>query len=534
MTTKSQPTGISTRGTQPSWTRRSLLGALGSGVLASSVGTLATTSRRPSLPKCAGSRASPHQRIDAHLHVFNGTDLQIAGFLKRSVAPEYPTVAPLLKLIADPLQTFVWAFSPTAEGELKRLNGLTNPKAEGKGFLPENTASALALDNAETDAQYAQFLLEQFQREDVRAALGDILLRGRRDAPALLPRLKQAPRTPTEARALAGDADRAGGIPIFDYLSRYFSYRYANFFAAIEQFTCRDLPPIDTFVALMVDFDEPLAPGTETKSRISQQTTVVSKICELSRGRLVALAPYCPFKDLARHGASLKNVTEAWTKPGFVGAKIYPPMEFKPFDNGQPLDGALASFYHECIRHDAVVAAHAGPSLCIDSGPCDAPGPPGWQKALDYVLKAEKAPLRVNLGHYGGVLGDDARSTKWPEGFLALMAKPSGERLYADLGYSSQVLKSSNDKYAIQRLSDLLTSSGSALPSRLLYGSDWLMLGLESRWRNYTQRMQTVIQGVEQKTGMNGLGLRLFGGNARRWLGLESTGSLASRNTVSL
>jgi hypothetical protein len=170
-------------------------------------------------------------------------------------------------------------------------------------------------------------------------------------------------------------------------------------------------------------------------------------------------------------------VTDAWKKPGFVGAKIYPPMGFKPFGNGHPLDDALATFYHECIRQDAVLAAHSGSSNCINSGPCDAPGPPGWEKALEYVLTTEKAPLRANLGHFGGVLGTEAKSTTWPDRFRELMEKPSGERLYADLGYSNFILDSGNDAYAIKRLSDLLTSQGSVLPDRLLYGSDWLMLG---------------------------------------------------------
>lgn len=532
MPTKSPPITGSLWGNH-SWTRRSVLGALGSGMLASSVGALAA-SKPPTLPKCAASGPAPHQRIDAHLHIFNGTDLQVAGFLKTSVSQEYPSVAGLLQLIADPLQWFVWRVSPKASSELERLNRLASSKAGGKGFLSDEMASALAADRAETDAQYAQFLFEQFQRKDVRAALTELITGQKRAGPGFLQRLEAPPRTPAEARALARGVDRSSGIPIFDYLSRYFSYRYANFFEAIEQFTCGNVRPIDTFVALMVDFDEPLAPGTETKSPIHDQTDVISKICELSRGRLVALAPYCPFKDARRHGASLKNVTDAWKKPGFVGAKIYPPMGFKPFGNGPPLDDALTAFYHECIRQDAVVAAHAGPSLCINSGPCDTPGPAGWEAALDHVLSVEKAPLRANLGHYGGVLGATAQSAQWPEKFLALMEKPSGARVFADLGYASEILDRRNDPHAIKRLSDLLTSPRSVLRDRLLYGTDWLMLGLESHWRDYTPRMETVIQGVEQKTGITRVAQRIFGGNARTWLGFDSPGSLATRNTAGL
>jgi amidohydrolase family protein len=515
------------------WTRRRFFGALGAGLFAGSVDAWAAT-KPPTLPQCAGAGPARHERIDAHIHIFNGTDLQVAGFLKESVAGEYPAVAGLLQLIADPLQAFVWTFSPKAVRELRRLTSLSGVESGAKAFSPELTASAVAADRAETDAQYAQFLLEQFQREDVRAALSTMLSTRQNVSVGLLPTLQRAPVTGAEAGALAREVDRATGIPIFDYLKPYFSYRYVNFFEAVEQFTCRTSRPIDTFVALMVDFDQPLAAGKKTPSSIPEQIAVISAICELSRGRLLALAPYCPFKDVAQQGASLQNVITAWTKPGFVGAKMYPPMNFKPFDNGDPLDGALTGFYHECVQRDAVVVAHAGSSLCIHTGACASPGPEGWGSALDHVLKVEKAPLRASLGHFGGPFGVKPESLNWPEAFLALMERPSGARLYADLGYAREVLQTSKQKAVVDRLSGLLTRNGSVLGDRLLYGTDWLMLGLESHWRDYAQRMETVIQETERKTGLTGFGRRFFGTNARTWLGLDSASSLASRNTAAL
>ncbi|MGH3430902.1 MAG: hypothetical protein ACRDQZ_25590, partial [Mycobacteriales bacterium] len=291
----------------------------------------------PPLPGCAGTRPAPHARIDAHLHIFNGTDLQVAGFLGTSVAHEHPIVGPLLQLLAGPLQEFVWHKSPKARDELKRLNSLA--ATSGVGFTAGSLSKSLEEDRAETDAQYAEFLYGEFQKEKVRKELSALLgLKGASQR-GLAPKPIKAPASPQDARTLADRVDRAG-IPIFDYLKRYFSYRYANFFEAVDRFTCHGSAPIDTFIALMVDFDEPLDPGGETPSHISDQTTVVSRICELSRGRLLALAPYCPLKDVRRNGASLKNVLDAWTKKGFVGVKLYPPMGFKPYDNGDARDDA--------------------------------------------------------------------------------------------------------------------------------------------------------------------------------------------------
>src|SRR5215472_11430274 len=99
---------------QRAWTRRAFCNALGLSGLTWALP--AYPASPPQLwPSCARSTPAPHQRIDAHVHIFNGTDLQIAGFLKTSVANEYPDFKVLLTLIADPLQAFVWNLSPKAQ-----------------------------------------------------------------------------------------------------------------------------------------------------------------------------------------------------------------------------------------------------------------------------------------------------------------------------------------------------------------------------------------------------------------------------------
>ena len=514
------------------WTRRSVLVTLGGGALAAAFDVFGNP-RPPTLPQCLGPGPAPHERIDAHVHIFNGTDLQIAGFLKTAVSNEYPEFAPLLHLIADPLQWFTWHFAPKAKQELEHLAHLIDARHGGKGFTADGVAGMRQRDRAETDAQYERFLLEQLQRRKVRTAVSNLLRRSKTAPPGLLLRLQRAPKTGPEARSLARAIDQATGVPVFDYLYPYFCYRYDNFLELVEQFTCRGSLPIDTFIALMLDFDEPLGQGHATASPIPDQVAVMSRISELSRGHLLVAAPYCPLKDAAHNGASLKNVTDAWTKPGFVGAKMYPPMGFSPFGNtNSRVEDALAAFYHECIQEDAVVIAHAGPSNCISAGSCLYPGPVGWRKALEHVLTTEKAPLRASLGHFGGPFDTKSQIQTWPECFLKLMSQPYGERLYADLAYANEVLDPTQRQYCITRLTGLL--KGSVLADRLMYGTDWLMLGLESHWRDYEQCMQIVIQGAEQQSGIAGFSGRFFGINARACLDLSSNGSLARRNTMTL
>jgi len=490
-------------------------------------------------PPCVGSGPAAHQRIDAHVHIFNGTDLQIAGFLKQSVANEYPDLKVLLRLIADPLQDFVWTFAPKARDELERLNQIAG-KSGARAFSEQDFGPALETDRAKTRALYNEFLRQQFKKERVRQELIKMIHRAKNkssDSRPVIQELERAPPKGTE-RELANRVDELSGIPVFDYLEPYFSYRYSNFLELVQVFTCVD-SPVDTFVALLVDFDQPLGEhrAATTPSTIDDQTAVTSRICELSRGHLVALAPYCPFKDVARKNASLKNVLQAWKRPGFVGAKLYPPMGFYPYGNGKdgnPLDAALGRFYHECVELDAVVMAHAGPSMCRTSSHCKYPGPTGWAKAVAHVFDTEHKPLRAALGHFGGPFDGTSEAQSWPEEFLDLMTKASGQKLYADLSYASEVLDASNDNLVVDRLTGLIKRSASALTERLMYGTDWLMLGLEPQWQAYAKRMEAIIDETEKRSGATGFNARFFGANARDWLGLDQSTSLGSRNTAGL
>jgi hypothetical protein len=113
------------------------------------------------------------------------------------------------------------------------------------------------------------------------------------------------------------------------------------------------------------------------------------------------------------------------------------------------------------------------------------------------------------------------------------MKRPSGQKLYADLSYASEVLQASNDSCVVGRLTGLLSTSA-LLSERLMYGSDWLMLGLESQWQEYAKRMEVVIDEAEKQSGATGFKSRFFGGNARDWLGLSEPTSLGSINTAGL
>ena len=151
------------------WTRRALCNALGVGALTWALPAYPLV-RSERWPSCVGSGPAQHQRIDAHVHIFNGTDLQIAGFLKKSVANEYPVARRLLYLIADPLQSYVWSVSPKADDELNRLNQIAG-KSGARSFSEQHFGPALQEDRAKTQAHYNEFLRQQLRNERVRQEL---------------------------------------------------------------------------------------------------------------------------------------------------------------------------------------------------------------------------------------------------------------------------------------------------------------------------------------------------------------------------
>ena len=149
------------------WTRRSTLKLLGASGVAYALQACVNAPSRV-LPLCIGSTVPARTALDTHIHIFNGTDLQIAGFLSESVAPEYPKVSGIIRALAHPLQDFVWSFSPTANEELKHLDKLTRiPRGRqlGTGAFPETVVQA---DRDATAAQYSEFLRQQFSNSNLR------------------------------------------------------------------------------------------------------------------------------------------------------------------------------------------------------------------------------------------------------------------------------------------------------------------------------------------------------------------------------
>ena len=219
---------------------------------------------------------------------------------------------------------------------------------------------------------------------------------------------------------------------------------------------------------------------------------------------------------------ALDVVKKALTQYGFVGVKLYPPMGFRATHNydrpdsdflgkltadhpglGPELDKALDKLYLHCLEHDVPIMAHCAASQGTSDDNALCADPKYWKELLD---KAPAGPLdysklRLNLGHFGGIWNfDDQAPSKthiaWTK-FVVEDMMMSGKypHLYTDIGDFSSILDRTQEEITeeqaiLKRLSGLITSYD-PLKLRVMYGSDWIFLGIEPGFEAYYAQMRS-------------------------------------------
>lgn len=491
---------------------------------------------------------------DVHTHIFNGRDLPVAAFLARIVAPEH-SGGDLIARFAPKLERMVDKLAPPAEREMGELEKLLARQKSTALELEALTAE----DATAADRAYAEELAREFSRDPgfLNEYLRDLQARAERSRDLGGPAMQ---RLNTEIRALLAtgklsDKDTArlqeieaqiAGPQLLSWGKKFTRYRYLNarelllsyrtFNAAVllGSAGCA-LGAVDLFLPALVDFDYWLLdPGAKRRStRMEEQIQVMEKIVRFSGGRVHPLAAFDPWRNFQESGRPLALVQEA-AKRGFLGVKIYPPMGFAPYGNtarkppsqwsggdfgrfAASLDASMEGLFRFCESQGFPVLAHAnrsnGPSAELE----DLAGPPYWDKGLS------KFPgLGVCFGHFGGEEGlSGARpSADWQKDFVDLMRRR--ERAFADTSYFAGVLRAPERKRITSGLRALFGSGGDRIASRMLYGSDWLMLALEQNASRYYEYFRGAISEIEPPGGA--LSARFFGGNALHFLNLAGRG----------
>lgn len=482
--------------------------------------------------------------FDVHAHLFNASDVPVAGYLAGPVAHSWP---PLLRNAARTAAPFVERLAqrfPISCGE--EMDELRKLLTQARGMVPAMAAETL---RSQVDAN-AQARLGEIEavlvRELPRSTFGralDEADRRSRAAVGLAAAARPLSRDP-ERIGQALRSGRAGPVPdaatksgqaalggdaagVLAFVGNMLSLRHHNLRSFQRGYTETDSAfGIDACFASLVDFDYWLG-CDRTASSMRDQVLLHEQLALLSGGYVLPVAPYNPWTDIERDGESLRTVQWAVREHGFVGVKIYPPMGFQPLGNEKidsrrrrpslaQLDRRLEALYAWCEAEQVPVMAHTGHSMGRDNAHDGLSAPVWWDRVVSRF-----PGLRVNAGHFGGDY--HAGSEDWPRQFVKLMGTERGSRFYADLGFADGLFDPKSKAYARTAgfLAGSVAGNGSAsVHSRIMYGSDWLMLSRLPRWAEYAhavERFVRSVQGVDHDAALRAV----FFDSAARCFGLH-------------
>ncbi|WP_170378653.1 amidohydrolase family protein [Ruegeria atlantica] len=319
---------------------------------------------------------------------------------------------------------------------------------------------------------------------------------------------------------------------------------------------------IKVFSPSLVDFtywlqDGQVRDADRSGRDITDQIDLLSRMALLERGALILpFAPFCPLRAAfyRKNGNPnwLRTIQKSVDFQGFAGIKLYPPMGFLPLGNtrfdapgsgkpralqelgitGQEIDNELRALYDWCAAEDVPIKTHGNNSLGADACTGQNASAANWKPVLE---TKEWSGLRLNIAHFGGFDEERFRTApgcpiqtqayEWQA--AALIAKYNN--VYVDLGYWTDVTGSNRDQsQEIIDLLDNLLNRSENLKSRLMYGSDWTMLGRENQHAGYYNDVRKALkESVLEKSDQ----IAILGANALRYLGLDRRGKQFKRLT---
>lgn len=528
-------------------------------------------------PVCPNAPAVSHLAgrltIDAHCHVFNGTDLQVEEFLARIAVRQGGALGFAARAIGDVLEKLAWQYAPTGDVELR---GLAELASALQTCTPDGYSGRVAALKEDGYQRGRDQLRLAAQRSDAmsslrnKRSLGPLSVAPNSvDAARLeaLSIIEQLPATAAGFKAQRADARLRGfetfsGQPkslatfsvqgLINFVLQNFQYRYVSVHDYLETYNRPGERVVDLMLPSMVDYDFWLKKGDPTRTPLSTQVKVMRQLAILTGGRVHGFVPFDPLRQVAHEldpvqGDSLTLVRKAVMEDGCVGVKLYPPMGFAALGNaekdgqgfwkqnwlpswadrndlGSRLDRAMRALFTWCQAEQVPVMAHTSAS----NGPSDAfeqlTDARYWELAL-----AEFPRLRVNFGHFGGstpVAAGLARA----QAFSELMhddAGRAGTMAFADAGYFVEVMSREPDLQTVVRrlYEDTSGKGGAALVNRFIYGTDWEMTLTEGPVDSYLGGFEALFADMESQPlmkaqGHTDLAKRFFGWNAARWVGL--------------
>lgn len=437
----------------------------------------------------------PNALIDMHCHVFNATDLPASEFIYRVVRERYNADPDGLVLGLGAILTALAGNAPTPVDELA----------------------------------------------DIR--------QGRASASA--------------AHAVGGAGGLLDWLKLFGHSRRDLIARLGGFYSATNN-ECVLIAPA------LVDYNAWLDNPDVADCRLSDQVAVMGAIAKLpGTPRVHGFVGFDPIRAILAPngyypgGTALPIidphalVREAVENQGFLGVKLYPPMGFRAWENGRgdvtfsPLakkwidlvypgigdrqlgkliDAELEKLYRYCADQGVPILAHAYNSNQADQCTGWRASPQYWGEVIDKFSTPPK-PLRLCLGHFGSFSAhtkfpschDAFGSKAWEIIVGGILGKPGAQYVFADVSYLSEVLDTSAAGLVQRKkMSDQFKSfiaNYDTQAAHICYGSDWIMLGMETGHERYHLALGDFLRHDCALTDAQ-LG-NVYFNNAVRFLGLQ-------------
>lgn len=507
-------------------TRRTML----SGTAAASTLAMAACARM-SMPVTEIPDYMPPLLVDAHCHVFNTSDLPVQGFVWRVFLEDYEhdinfptedslTATGLIESFGAFLVALLSAGSITADREREEIeNGLPFAKSEWDDRFdralertlqrtvdPSGSAATRALEATTLTEQILEESGQDFRNFDSAEAARRLSL-----SEGFIGRHIRWARWMTGSRwNLVEELIRIHGGP-----------------SRVAMLT----PSMIDYSAWLED---------DPRSNLASQIAVMDVIQQRTSVPVHSLVAYDPWRHIrdeavGEKDSALEMVKFAIEDCGFLGVKVYPPMGFLPWGNDsqeykyperamrefgssftRKLNDALRRLYAWCETNCVPIMTHATHSQGANEGYAARANPQNWE----LVLKHHRN-LRINLGHFGHF--DDklpnSKTRTWEAAVEDLVnRRQSGSdeaeypNVYADISYINEVLPCQTGRRRVRKgFRDL----SQIMPQRLLYGTDWIMIGQEPYAHTYPYAMAELLADAGLQDQINNIYLT----NALRFYG---------------
>ncbi len=447
--------------------------------------------------------------VDVHCHTFNGDDVPVRGFVRRTVFHD-SRLGGLLGSLADRLIDG----APDYSAENSTLNALLGPNAVSESV--GDAARARPDEDFEASVDTAMIVLSA-QDPMLITQVGAVML------------AEDAVGTGTEGAEGLGDWLAAARRAV-RWISMFRARRFENTLMLIQNLRDR----VDLFTPMTVDLDFGLHDNSGTTPR--QQVELQEKISRLSmlgqlpgvrRARVHPFIGFDPRREVRDRlvgevEKALDVVRLAVTMYGFVGVKLYPPMGFRPIgneahlemtpDDARAVDEVLLELYGWCEENDVPITAHCSRGVVVHESFAEFPSPTYWRKVLDRFPN-----LRLNLGHFGG---DSPVPDLWTQE-IAELATQNYPRLYADIGNHRVHDPNTRDAYFAMLKALFLGSATACMSKRLMFGSDWYMVAMHPGHESFLEHCQEAAEAHFTASERESF----FGGAALRFLGFNDPSS---------